>query len=244
MRLKDLGLLVVVSLACGACSAQTPPAPAPGSAPPGAPGADADTLYAMGLVISSQVSSLRLTEAELKSIVEGLTDGALHRPRRVEPETQMPRINEWVQARQMAAATAEKEAGAAYIEKAVADEGARRLPSGLAIKTVAEGSGATPTLEDNVSAHYTGMTIDGAVFDSSVQRGQPGTFGLKAVIPCWSEALQQIKVGGKARVYCPSNLAYGDRGRPPKIVPGATLVFDVELLEIQPRPAPASTPAP
>jgi len=242
MRCKDLCLLVAVALACGACSAQTTPSTPPAAGAAGA--ADADTLYAMGVVISSQVAALRLSETELKSIVEGLTDGALHRPRRVEPEAQMPKINEWVQARRVVAATAEKEAGAAYIEKAVAGEGARRMPSGLAIKTVQEGSGAAPTLEDNVTAHYTGMTVDGTVFDSSVQRGQPGTFGLKAVIPCWSEALQLMKVGGKARVYCPSNLAYGDNGRPPKIAPGATLVFDVELIEVQPKPAPAATPAP
>ena len=91
-----------------------------------------------------------------------------------------------------------------------------------------------------MKVHYTGKLIDGTVFDSSVERGQPATFPLTGVIKCWTEGLQQIKEGGKARLYCPSDLAYGDRGRP-KIPPGATLVFDVELLEVvKPGNAPPS----
>jgi len=80
--------------------------------------------------------------------------------------------------------------------------------------------------------HYTGTLIDGTVFDSSVQRGQPATFPLNGVVKCWTEGMQQIKVGGKAKLICPSDLAYGDQGRPPQIPGGATLVFEVELLEI------------
>jgi FKBP-type peptidyl-prolyl cis-trans isomerase FkpA/FKBP-type peptidyl-prolyl cis-trans isomerase FklB len=83
-----------------------------------------------------------------------------------------------------------------------------------------------------VKVHYHGTLTDGTVFDSSVQRGQPATFPLSGVIKCWTEGVQEIKVGGKSKLVCPSDIAYGDRGSPPKIKPGATLVFEVELLEI------------
>jgi len=83
-----------------------------------------------------------------------------------------------------------------------------------------------------VKVHYTGKLTDGTVFDSSVQRGEPATFPLNGVIKCWTEGVQKMKVGGKATLTCPSDIAYGDQGRPPTIKPGATLVFDVELIEI------------
>ena len=89
-----------------------------------------------------------------------------------------------------------------------------------------------PTAADTVKVHYHGTLIDGSVFDSSVDRGTPATFPLNGVIKCWTEGLQKIKVGGKARLVCPADVAYGDRGSPPKIKPGSTLVFEVELLEI------------
>jgi FKBP-type peptidyl-prolyl cis-trans isomerase FkpA/FKBP-type peptidyl-prolyl cis-trans isomerase FklB len=95
-----------------------------------------------------------------------------------------------------------------------------------------EGKGASPKETDTVKVHYHGTLTDGTVFDSSVQRGEPATFPLAQVIPCWTEGVQRVKVGGKSRLICPANLAYGDRGAPPKIKPGATLVFEVELLDI------------
>ena len=99
-------------------------------------------------------------------------------------------------------------------------------------RNVQAGTGASPTADDMVKVHYTGKFIDGKVFDSSVERNEPATFPLSGVIPCWTEAVQLMKVGGKAQVTCPPELAYGDEGRPPQMRGGATLVFDVELLEI------------
>jgi len=93
-------------------------------------------------------------------------------------------------------------------------------------------TGASPKATDTVKVHYQGTLTNGTIFDSSVQRGEPATFPLNQVIPCWTEGLQLMKVGGKGKLVCPSDIAYGDRGRPPKIPPGATLTFEVELLDI------------
>lgn len=109
-----------------------------------------------------------------------------------------------------------------------------RTGSGLQITHLAEGTGSAPTATSRVTVHYTGRFVNGEVFDSSVERGQPATFPLSGVIPCWTEALQLMQVGGKAHLVCPSRIAYGMRGAPPSIPPGATLHFEVELLAVEP----------
>lgn len=134
----------------------------------------------------------------------------------------------------MASLSQEKQNGEAYLDQAAAQPGAKRTASGLLYVPIREGSGASPAAADRVKVHYTGKLIDGTVFDSSVPRGQPATFGLNEVIACWQEGLQLMKTGGKARIVSPSKLAYGDRGAPPDIPPGATLDFEVELLEVLP----------
>jgi FKBP-type peptidyl-prolyl cis-trans isomerase len=128
---------------------------------------------------------------------------------------------------------ANKEKGAAYLATIDATDGVQKKPSGLRIKITSPGDGASPRASDTVTVHYRGTLVDGTEFDSSIKRGQPASFGLGNVIKCWTEGLQLMKLGGKATLYCPSDIAYGDRGRPPVIPPGATLVFDVELLGVQ-----------
>lgn len=107
-----------------------------------------------------------------------------------------------------------------------------KTASGIVITTLAEGNGASPKATDKVKVHYRGTLTNGQEFDSSYSRGQPATFPLNRVISCWTEGVQTMKVGGKAKLVCPSNLAYGSRGVPGTIPPDATLVFEVELLEI------------
>lgn len=107
-----------------------------------------------------------------------------------------------------------------------------RTASGIEITMLQEGTGASPKASDTVKVHYRGTLLDGKEFDSSYKRGQPATFPLGRVIPCWTEGVQTLKVGGKAKLLCPSNLAYGNRGVPGTIPPNATLAFEVELLEI------------
>jgi FKBP-type peptidyl-prolyl cis-trans isomerase FkpA/FKBP-type peptidyl-prolyl cis-trans isomerase FklB len=193
---------------------------------------DQKTLYALGLAISQSLGSFTLSESELDLVKSGMTDGVLKRQPKVDLQAFGPKIQQLQQTRTAAAAEGEKKAGAAFFAKAAAESGAKKTESGAIITTIKEGKGATPKATDTVKVHYHGTLIDGTVFDSSVKRGEPATFGLNQVIKCWTEGVQQIKVGGKSKLVCPSNLAYGDKGAPPVIKPGATLVFEVELLEI------------
>lgn len=107
------------------------------------------------------------------------------------------------------------------------------LPSGLQYTILQEGGGRTPNAADSVKCHYHGMLLDGSVFDSSVERGEPAVFGVSQVIAGWVEALQLMKEGSKYRLFIPSELAYGEHGAGSSIAPHATLIFDVELIEIQ-----------
>ena len=116
--------------------------------------------------------------------------------------------------------------------KAAAEPGAVRTGSGLVYRELKVGTGASPKVTDTVKVHYRGTLVDGTEFDSSYKRNEPAPFPLNQVIPCWTEGVQRMKVGGKSQLVCPSNIAYGDRGSPPVIPPGATLIFEVELLRI------------
>ena len=193
------------------------------------------TLYALGLAISQSLSPFTLSETELDMVKHGMMDGVLKRTPKVDLQTYGPKIQQLQQSRMAALAEVEKKSGAAYIAKAAGEKGSVKTESGIVITPIKPGSGATPKSSDVVKVHYHGTLIDGTVFDSSVKRGEPATFPLSQVVKCWTEGLQQIKVGGKSRLVCPSNLAYGERGMPPVIKPGATLIFEVELLEIVPK---------
>jgi FKBP-type peptidyl-prolyl cis-trans isomerase FkpA len=122
---------------------------------------------------------------------------------------------------------------AKFLEGAAAKEGAVKTPTGMVFIETSAGTGDSPAATDTVKLHYHVSLPDGSVFDSSVQRGEPASFALDKVIPCFSEGLQRMKVGGKAELYCPPELAYGERGAPPRIPGGSALLFEVELLEIQ-----------
>ena len=190
-------------------------------------GSDDDkAFYALGVAVSQNIASFNFTPAELEKVKQGFTDGALGKPSQVDIQTYIPRLRELQQTRVAAVA---KDA----LDKAAGEPGAKRLESGLIITTVKEGSGPAPKATDTVKVHYHGTLPNGKVFDSSVQRGEPATFPLNGVIPCWTEGVQLMKVGGKSKLVCPANIAYGDRGAPPDIGPGATLIFDVELLAIE-----------
>ena len=190
------------------------------------------TLYALGAAISQSLAPFTLNESELEFVKAGLVDGVLKRPQKVDMQVFGPKIQQMQQVRAAALADIEKKAGAGFLAKAAAEPGAKKTESGAIVTPMKEGKGATPKATDTVKVHYHGTLTDGTVFDSSVKRGEPATFPLNQVIKCWTEAVQLIKVGGKSKLVCPSGIAYGDRGSPPVIKPGATLVFEVELLDI------------
>jgi FKBP-type peptidyl-prolyl cis-trans isomerase FkpA len=190
------------------------------------------TLYALGVAMSQSVASFQLTPAELELVKAGLTDGVQHKAK-IEPAAYMDKLRELQGTRLAAASVTEKQAGKTYQDKAATEKGATRTKSGLIFKSLKEGSGASPVATDTVKVNYQGTLTDGKVFDSSYKRNEPATFPLNGVIPCWTEGLQMMKVGGKARLVCPADIAYGDRGSPPDIKPGSTLVFEVELLDVQ-----------
>lgn len=190
------------------------------------------TFYALGLAISQSLNSFNLSETELDLVKVGLSDGVLKREPKVDMQALMPQVQELQKTRMAALAETEKKAGEEFLAKAAAAPGATKTESGLIMSTLTPGTGASPTAEDTVTVHYHGTLLDGTVFDSSVQKGQPATFKLNGVIKCWTEGVQRMKVGEKSRLVCPSQIAYGDRGAPPRIKPGSTLIFEVELLEI------------
>jgi FKBP-type peptidyl-prolyl cis-trans isomerase FkpA len=200
---------------------------------------DEKALYALGVIISRDLQSFDFTEQELEMVKAGVADGASDSSRLEMDAIQalIPKLQE-LQTQRMAAATErQKSSGAEYIAKAASEAGATKTASGLVYKEVTAGTGAQPTATDQVRVHYEGKFTDGKVFDSSIERNEPATFPLNGVIPCWTEAVQLMKVGGKAQVTCPPELAYGEEGRPPQMPGGATLVFDIELLDIVPEAA-------
>ena len=190
------------------------------------------TLYAIGVILGNNLSTFKLTASELEMVKAGMTDSVLNKKPKVDVNEYRPKIQNLQKARLASVAETEKKAGKAYADKLAAQKGFTRTKSGMVFGDIKKGSGASPTATDSVKVHYKGTLIDGTVFDSSIERGEPITFGLNQVIHCWAEGLQLMKVGGKGKLVCPSDIAYGDNGRPPKIPPGATLVFEVELLDI------------
>lgn len=230
------GLAVTAALvaALSGCQAKAPqPSPsAAGSALPKTE--DEKTIYALGANLGGRfVVPLKLTPAELEILKKGLTDTSGGGPSGVPLEVYTPKIEALAHARAAVGATAEKAKGESFRNTAAHEPGAVKTNSGLIYRTLTPGRGPSPTGKDVVQVHYQGTLIDGTVFDSSIARGQPIDFPLNGVIPCWTEGVQRMKVGEKARLVCPSEIAYGDQGHPPAIPGGATLVFEVELLAIR-----------
>lgn len=189
-------------------------------------------LYTLGVAMGRNLGRFELSAEDLKFVTMGLKDDVLKAPLKVELNVYGPRIQELEQTRAARRAAGEKKKAKAYLDKAAKEPGAVVSPSGLIFQEVRAGEGLMPASTDTIKAHYEGTLTDGTVFDSSYARGAPIEFAVTGVIPCWTEALLKMKVGGKAKIVCPSDIGYGDRGNPPKIPGGATLVFQVELVEI------------
>ena len=237
-RLSVSALLLAVGTLLGACKggpvAQSAASPSPtGGAASDLKDDHEKTVYAVGLMLARGLEPLNLTPAEVEIVKKGLTDAATGKKAQVELETYGPKIQGLAQARAADHAKGEKEKSKAFAEAAAREKGAVQTASGLVYRTITPGAGTSPAATDTVKVHYTGTLLDGKEFDSSMKRGQPVEFKVNEVIPCWSEGMQKMKVGEKARLVCPSDIAYGDQGRPPVIPGGATLVFEVQLLGVK-----------
>jgi FKBP-type peptidyl-prolyl cis-trans isomerase len=231
-----IAVVLTTTLALSGCQDGSETETQPAASPPPtetALASDEDkTLYALGLMLGQNLKQMQLDDAELEKVKLGLVDGALGTESKVTLQEWGPRIQEYVNSRARAAAGAEKASSQEFLEQAAAQQGAVKTDTGLIVRTVKPGSGASPGPTSRVKVHYVGTLIDGTQFDSSREDGKPVEFPLNQVIPCWGEGLQKMKVGETAQLVCPSDIAYGNQGRPPVIKPGATLVFEVELLDI------------
>ena len=235
MRSKSASLFLL-SLSCmlPACAAETSPA-AGTTASQGAPETDDEKiLYTLGQILGQNIENAGLSEEELASVILGFSDSALRRESQVDINEYGPMLQTFMDQRIAGAAEGELAEAQAFVAEQAGAAGAVLTESGMVIQEIEAGTGDRPAADDVVSVHYHGTLRDGSVFDSSVDRGEPATFPLNQVIPCWTEGLQSVQVGGKSRLVCPPDLAYGPAGRPG--IPGnAALVFEVELLEIVPN---------
>jgi len=194
---------------------------------------DEKVVYALGYKSASGLEPLAMKPEEIEVFLGAIRDGLTGKKAPIDVQTYASKVPTFAQARATEGSKAEKAASEQFLAKEAAAPGATKSSTGMIKRIIKQGSGGTPTASDTVKVHYHGTLRDGTVFDSSVERGEPAEFPLGNVIPCWTEAVQTMKVGEKAHITCPSDIAYGDKGFPPKIKGGAALAFDVELLEIE-----------
>jgi FKBP-type peptidyl-prolyl cis-trans isomerase FkpA len=204
---------------------------------------DDKIMYTIGQMLARQVAGFSLNEKEAEIVKLGLGDAILNKEKKADPAVYGPKISELVKARMSVAAEVEKKKGAEFVAKFATEKGVEKLPSGVLYQETAAGKGDSPKATDKVKVHYKGTLIDGTEFDSSFKRNAPAEFPLNGVVKCWTEGLQKMKPGGKGKLVCPSDVAYGDQGSPPTIKPGSTLIFEVELLEILAAAPPPATDA-
>ena len=188
--------------------------------------------YALGLSIGNNFQNSGIKKLQVEDFVKGLEDVLGEKQPAISYEEAKQVINDYFTKLQQERLEINKQAGAEFLEINRHKAGVVELPSGLQYEILKQGTGAKPSANDKVKCHYHGTLINGTVFDSSVQRGEPATFGVSQVIPGWVEALQLMPVGSKWRLFIPSNLAYGEHGAGDVIEPNSTLIFDVELLDI------------
>jgi FKBP-type peptidyl-prolyl cis-trans isomerase FkpA len=195
---------------------------------------DDKTIYALGLSIYRSLSQFDLSPAEVELVKQAIGDAAVNKPAE-DLSTWGPKIQGLSQARSIRVAEREKTLSKEYLAKAAAQPSAVQSESGLVYQELRAGTGASPKATDSVKVNYRGTLVNGTEFDSSYSRNAPAEFALNRVIPCWTEGLQKMKAGGKARLVCPSEIAYGEQGRP-SIPGGAALIFEIELLEVTSAP--------
>lgn len=197
------------------------------------------TLYAVGVNVADSLAVFNLTPAEMEVVLKGLAETRAGKKPDFDLNAYNQKVQELAKARRKAAGEKQAAAGKEYLEKAAQEKNAVKTPSGLVYIPLVEGKGSAPTATDAVKVNYRGTLIDGVTeFDSSYKRGKAAEFKLNSVIKCWTEGVQKMQPGGKARLVCPPELAYGDTGAGELILPGATLNFEIELIDLKTPPDP------
>lgn len=191
------------------------------------------TIYALGLALADSVKTFQLTPAELALVTRGLADG-VRKPKQpaLDFKQYYSKIQSLQKVRLDVYVREQKEAGDAFRSKQAQESGTEGLPSGLLLKAISPGTGPVPQVNDEVRFHYRGTLIDGTEFDRSKPE-QPMTYSLKGSFQCWDEGLARMRAGGKAVLICPPELAFGNNPAPPGVSPGATVVFEVELIGVK-----------
>lgn len=256
MNLKQTVTISLLAVGLTAVRAQEVKLNIPGAPAAAAPAAapaptftEAQLVEEFGWFIGKRVglTELSFSPAEVQSLLKGISVAASGKDSPYDLEKIGPAMDEFMQKKQGAYLSKLKEENvaksAAFFAKLNDNKAILTLPSGLRYEVVTAGTGPAPKPTETVKVHYTGTLIDGTVFDSSVQRGEPAEFPLDQVIPGWTEGIQKVSKGGKIKLYIPANLAYGDDGRP-GIPPASPLMFEVELLDIKPTPAAPADPVP
>ncbi|WP_298549151.1 FKBP-type peptidyl-prolyl cis-trans isomerase [uncultured Parabacteroides sp.] len=188
--------------------------------------------YALGLSIGNNFQNSGINNLQVEDFVKGLKDVLSGAEPEISYDEAKQVINDYFMNLQKERLELNKKAGEEFLNINKGKAGVVTLPSGLQYQVLKQGEGAVPAASDKVKCHYHGTLINGTVFDSSVERGEPAVFGVSQVIPGWVEALQLMPVGSKWRLFIPSDLAYGEHGAGDAIEPNSALVFDVELLDI------------
>lgn len=193
--------------------------------------------YGIGLNVGKNLKDQGVDSFNTQALAQALEDVIKGNPARIDEAQAMQTINNYFQGMQAKKSEGNIKEGKDFLEANSKKEGVITLPSGMQYQVIKEGSGATPGINDMVTTHYHGTFIDGKVFDSSVERGEPATFPVNGVIAGWTEALQLMKEGSKWRLFVPYNLAYGERGSRGGIPPYSTLIFEVELIKVEKQEA-------
>lgn len=201
------------------------------------------TLYAVGVSVARSLNVFNLTPAEFAMVQQGLSDAQAGKKNDFDLAPYNTKIQELARQRRQLTGMKQVAAGKEFLAQAAKEPGAVKTDSGMIYRSLVEGKGDAPQPSDSLKVNYRGTLPDGREFDSSYRRNRPLEFKLDGVIKCWIEGLQKMKPGGKAKLVCPPELAYGDKGAGEMILPGATLAFEVELLEVL-KPKPVAAPAP
>lgn len=188
--------------------------------------------YALGLSIGNNFLTSGIKDLKVEDFIKGVNDVFSEKTPEISYDEAKQIINDYFVKVQSEQVKLNKEAGEEFLRINKEKAGVITLPSGLQYEILKKGSGNKPKATDKVKCHYHGTLVNGTVFDSSVQRGEPAVFGVSQVIPGWVEALQLMETGSKWRLFIPSGLAYGKHGAGDVIGPNSTLIFDVELLDI------------